>query len=241
MPTDAIVLIASHLDDFRTPLLVDAVDSAASWVKPNRILVSASGAQPPDLAEFGADVWYQGRQLVTQFDHLEFLVEQLDGVDPNTAIVFMDDDDLFLPNAYQAVRRGGRHIGQLISSNDVMDAYRYLAMDSEMRRIYRTNKYDYVLATRFGKPMTIDLPAAVEEMYRKDIIYEQDFPGTVVPLRDVRYYFDHRDEYRDITDKLDVNQEDVIFMQDYLDAFDTSKTVEPYLFHRLHGESRYWE
>jgi hypothetical protein len=235
-------LIASHVSTKqRLSWLGECVDSALVNLNPDKVLVSLSSDL--DLVFEGpkdtrVEYFFSPTKLY-QFDHLL----KLSGyVNPEDYVVLMDDDDMFLPSAYDVIRdfvRGGKTgcLGyQIVASEEEDDVNLYTFNDLQDNYLNLMMGFTHAYNWKDRKPFGEGL----------NMMVQHDTAGSFSLGDEFIKYFENREYYWDLItseeregEDITKGEEDLIFgdYQKRSEGYDDSIQI-PYVFHRLHALKR---
>lgn len=211
-----VCVVASHLSSsFRVEFLKQTLLSALFGLKAERIIVSCSGLLPTIPEDERITILHHSEKK-SQFSHIQSVLHL---IQPKDTVVFIDDDDMFLPKSrkiLESIIETGMQCGE---------GFSFLSVESD----HKINSYGW------------EQICQMEEIKEDEYLFQLDFPGTFCSGEKLFEYFSQGvrrlcwEESEKMDDEYLPGEEDCVFMQYFINPVSKSnKTFGPWVFHREH-------
>lgn len=215
-----VCVVASHLSSLtRVKFLEQTLLSALFGLKAERVIVSCSGL-PSIVPDDGRINVVHHSEKKSQFSHVQSILHL---IGENDMVVFIDDDDMFLPRSreiLESVVKTGMECGE---------GFSFLSVESD----HEINSYGW------------EQICQMEEIKEDKFLFQLDFPGTFCSGRKLFEYFSPEvrarcwKESEEMDDEYLSGEEDCVFMQYFINPISKSnQTFGPWVFHREHPLQR---
>ena len=228
-----VCIIASHLSSIQRFLwLNEAIISALEGLNADRIIVAYSGnidiirSSDPKVKYINSPV------KKYQFDHIESCMQH---IQPTDYVVFMDDDDMFLPTAGKLVR-------EFISDSNNVSCLGCQITTLDNDNIHNAFNYKNIIDHYDDLMIGFNVSIGKGSFGKYNDLYRSyDTPDTICRGSELMIYFETRDVQWKIAlqfEPYSKGEEDLVFgkYQEKLSGY--KRVSEPYMFHRLHNLRR---
>lgn len=211
-----VCVIASHLSSIeRAKWLNQCLISTIEGLKADRIIISCSGDIEPIIPNDHKIYSLRQTEKKLQFEHIESIVPLINDDD---IVIFMDDDDLFLPESRSII--------------EDLFAQGYKCSEG---LAYCTYSESIGNADNFGWE-----DVKTKDLSKLNLDSGYDFPGTFCTGKHLKEYFESEKriaswERSKELDEYGKGEEDCVFTQCYIQKLDGFiKSTKPWIFHRQH-------